>query len=203
MSEKVEKIRQEETEKKQGNKKTIIIVLIVAVLVFVILGAQTVFAFLTLVTIVLLIYKAVKKKPLKVTAIVCVVFLLLTGICGQFSSSDYIEILSMSKEEVDRKYGEPTVHSNGLGYVYSEGFVVFYSDDGNARIISLYTSSKELLGLKLGESSSEIEKEMKNYGYKYSDIHNYNGTIIYYYKKGESLARIFVSGDIISEVEVR
>jgi len=205
MSEKVEEIKQEEPEKKQGSKKTIAIAIAVVVLVFIILGAQTVFALLTLVAAAILIYKAVKKKPLKNAAIVCVVCLLLTGICGQFSSSDYVEILSMTKEEVDRKYGEPTKHSSGLGQVYPEGFYVVYvsgDNGGDAGMISLYNASGELLGLKLGESSSEIEKKMENYGYKYSGIKQNNGEIIHYYEKGESYARVFVSGSIISEVEV-
>lgn len=74
--------------KNRKDKKDIIIAILAIAIILVSTGLSTTFAILTLVSLGVLIYNSVKKKPKRNAAIAFVVFFVLTGILGNFSNGD-------------------------------------------------------------------------------------------------------------------
>lgn len=147
---------------KKVDKKKIAIgvaALIVVIAIISAIGLSKIFTALFVVSLGVLIYKCVKKKPKRNAIIAVVVFLVLAGVAEMFSGGsgdDLLACLGTSQDEFYQNYDTsdfiPTITNGKITRV---------------NLTSDTNSSNSVAGVHIGDKFSSVEKTMKKKGAKY------------------------------------
>lgn len=164
-------------ERKSMNKKSIlawIAVLLTAVIIVGTIGLDTVFAFFAFVSLVVLAYKTVKKKPKRNAVIVSVVLLILSGMTGSLNNgmpNNVLDYIGTKESVVYRTYDKSDFYVEELTGRWKEnernnksGLPHIMIEDGKVVHVILesgMTASLNACGLYIGDTVSQAEACMK------------------------------------------
>lgn len=174
------------------DKKTSIIKIIAVLVVAIILisiGLDTVFTILMLVSLGVLIYNAVKKKPKRNAAIAFVVFFVLTGVAGMFetdsNTDDVLKYLGTPQSEVFEDYSADNFYSE-YNLLTNEGKVengkpyITMTANGNVCTVIIESgmnSSLNVAGVYIGDSVDDMCNSMKKVNAVYDTEYSISGTL--------------------------
>lgn len=168
--EKTDKDGQEKSLKESLRKKGLILGIFIVALWIIneVIGLGNLFAFCTIVTLCVLIYKCVKKQGKRNTIIALAVFFLLAGLFGDTGSgksNDIVDMLGKTEEQVWKEWGEPDYLSTGVWEAYDEGHS-YVPKGGKVFCVTLdgKNVSETLKGISIGDSEKEVDKIMKKNG---------------------------------------
>ena len=182
---------------KKKNIIKIIAILIVAI-ILVAIGLDTIFTILMLVSLGILIYKAVKKKPKKKAAIAFVVFFVLTGIVGMFEgdvdADNVLSYLGTPQSSVFEDYNADNFYSE-YNLLTNEGNAengkpyVTLTSNGNVCTVILESGMKSSLnveGVYIGDNLADIESAMNKADAVYDSEYSIAGTLETYTLKNDN-----------------
>lgn len=168
--EKTDKDGQEKSLKERLRKKGLILGIFIVALWIIneVIGLGNLFAFCTIVTLCILIYKCVKKQGKRNTIIALAVFFLLAGLFGDTGgdkSNDITDMLGKTEEQVWKEWGEPDYLDAGVWKAYDEGHS-YIPKGGKVFWVTLDNKNEyeTLKGISIGDSEKEVDKIMKKNG---------------------------------------
>jgi hypothetical protein len=202
----------------QADKKKIAIsvaALIVVIAIISAIGLSKIFTALMMVSLGVLIYKCVKKKPKKNAIIAVVVFLVLAGVAEMFSgdsSDDVLDYLGTSQEKVFKEYEQANFYTEN-GLLTNENKAETgkaYITLSNGKVIDVVIqsgmySSYNVAGVHIGDDYSTIAKAMKKKKAVYDTSYSIQGSLETYRftYDGYDVQVIFkMSGSMVDRISV-
>lgn len=192
-----EKAIQTETKDKVKNI-TKIVAIVVATVILIAIGLDTVFAILMLVSLGIIIYNTIKRKPKRNAVIAFAVFFVLTGIFGMFeedtNADNILLYLGTSQSEVFEDYNADNFYSE-YNLLTNEGTAeggkpyVTLTSSGNVCTVILdsgMNSSLNVAGVYIGDSLADIESAMKKVNAVYDSEYSMAGILETYTFKSDS-----------------
>lgn len=186
-AETVEGIKVEKKDKKIDIKKTIAIIGVAVLLISI--GLDMVFTILMLVSLGILIYNTVKKKPKRNAAIAFIVFFILTGVVGMLetdsNTDDVLSYLGMPQSEVLEEYSADNFYSE-YNLLTNEGKAedgkpyITMTANGNVCTVILESgmnSSLNVAGVYIGDSVDDMNNSMKKVNGVYDTEYSISGTL--------------------------
>ncbi len=199
--EKTDKDGQEKSLKESLRKKGLILGIFIVALWIIneVIGLGNLFAFCTIVTLCILIYKCVKKQGKRNTIIALAVFFLLAGLFGDTGSgksNDVADMLGKTEEQVWKEWGKPD-RSSGIISNYDAGYSYMVNNSGKIMGVDLdEVNDKTLMGISIGDSEDEVDRIMKKAGADFVAIDSFLGTKIYHTDEGITIRVLFKAGTV-------
>jgi energy-coupling factor transporter transmembrane protein EcfT len=195
-------------ESKKNNKKTIIIgaaILIAVIAIISVIGLNTIFTIIMLISLGVLIYKCVKKKPKRNAIIVFAVFLILTGITGGFESGaddDVLSYLGTPQKKVFQDYDQSNFYTkqnaltnDGMAENGMAGITLENGEVSAVELASGMNASYNVAGVHIGDDFSVVEKAMKKKK-AVRGAYTAGSIAIYYFKdNGNNIRVVFFMTD--------
>lgn len=199
--EKTDKDGQEKSLKESLRKKGLILGIFIVALWIIneVIGLGNLFAFCTIVTLCVLIYKCIKKQGKRNTIIALAVFFLLAGLfggTGSGKSNDVADMLGKTEEQVWKEWGEPDRSSGNISK-YDAGYS-YVVDVNNGKIWAVdldEVNDKTLMGISIGDSEDEVDRIMKKADADFVGIAS-TGAEIYQTDEGITIRVLFIAGTV-------
>lgn len=199
--EKTDKDGQEKSLKESLRKKGLILGIFIVALWIIneVIGLGNLFAFCTIVTLCVLIYKCVKKQGKRNTIIALAVFFLLAGLFGDTGSgksNDIVDMLGKTEEQVWKEWGKPD-RSIANYSTYDAGYS-YLVDVNSGKIVDVdldEVNDKTLMGISIGDSEDEVDRIMKKAGADFVGIAS-TGAEIYQTDEGITIRVLFIAGTV-------
>ena len=201
--EKTDKDGQEKSLKESLRKKGFILGIFIVALWIIneVIGLGNLFAFCTIVTLCVLIYKCVKKQGKRNTIIALAVFFLLAGLFGDTGSgksNDVADMIGKTEEQVWKEWGEPDKGGgiNSVGeYDAGYNYAVMAIHNGKISYVDLdEANDKTLMGISIGDSEDEVDRIMKKADADFVGRDSITGTKIYQTDEGITIKVDFRAG---------
>jgi hypothetical protein len=203
---------------KKVDKKKIAIgvaALIVVIAIISAIGLSKIFTALFVVSLGVLIYKCVKKKPKRNAIIAVVVFLVLAGVAEMFSGGsgdDLLAYLGTSQEKVFKEYEQANFYTQN-GLLTNENKAETgkaYITLSNGKVVDIVIqsgmySSYNVAGVHIGDDYSTIAKAMKKKKAVYDTSYSIQGSLETYRftYDGYDVQVIFkMSGSMVDRISV-
>jgi hypothetical protein len=188
-------------------------ILIAVIAIVAAVGLNTIFTIFMLISLGVLIYNCVKKKPKRNAIIAFAVFLILTGITGGFESGvddDVLSYLGTPQKKVFQDYDQSNFYNkqnvltnNGMAENGMAGITLKNGEVSAVELTSGTNASYHVAGVHIGDDASAVEKAMKK---KKAVCGTYtagsaSSVAIYYFKdNGNNIQVVFYMTDNIVDL---